>query len=162
MKKNNYTDDVIGCAKQLIFSDLSLISISNKDASVSLHSNMIDYFNNPKHTPDPTSIKDSDIKIAESSLLNFDTRNIFRPTIDSKEISQENSQDSIIFSPMNLKHFQKTVEDPWLDKSKSFKNLVYKSKEKLDFERTKEEQLTPTPYDVYAQNGKFTKIDLMW
>ena len=37
-EEQNYTEDIYGTAKQLIFADLSLASWSNKDQSISSHS----------------------------------------------------------------------------------------------------------------------------
>ena len=48
LEEKKYTEDVLGAAKNLIFSDLSLGSWSNKDASISSHSEFVKYDTNKR------------------------------------------------------------------------------------------------------------------
>lgn len=125
-EEHQYTEDVLGVAKNLIFSDLSLASWSNKDVSISSRSELIGYATNEnKEKEEPVFTPEKEAGIGKSPILNFDTRNIFKPTVDDKEFSEQLSQDSILFSPMNLKHYQLPIDE--VEEMKNSK-ILYESK----------------------------------
>ena len=141
-EEEKYTDDVLGCAKKLIFSDLSLASWSNKDISVSMHSNIIDYQTNQKENIHPNSSFEG-IEMTPQKMK-FDEE-VFHTKIDEDEFSKELSQNSIIFSPMNLKHYQLPLDE--VDEFK--KSKIYDSKYiNFDwFENREEKQNKPISKD---------------
>jgi hypothetical protein len=107
-EEEKYTEDVYGAAKQLIFADLSLANWSNKENSISSHSEFVVYDSNDKRDRrDDQEILDFSLNketlIEGSPLLEFDSNNIFKPKIDENEFSDQLSQDSILYSPIDLK-----------------------------------------------------------
>ena len=162
-EEEKYTEDVLGWAKKLLFSDLSLASWSNKDISVSMHSNIIDYqVNNKENTNPNQNIKNNE---ETPKKLKFDDENIFNPKVDDEEFSQELSQNSILFSPMNLKHYQLPLDE--VDEFK--KSKIYDSKyinfdwfemknEKLDHTLTKNKHKLPEVVrEQQKENSNFQK-----
>ena len=87
-----------------------------------MHSNIIDYqVNNKENTNPNQNIKNNE---ETPKKLKFDDENIFNPKVDDEEFSQELSQNSILFSPMNLKHYQLPLDE--VDEFK--KSKIYDSK----------------------------------
>lgn len=166
-EEQQYTEDVLGVAKNLIFSDLSLASWSNKDASISSRSELIGYATNEnREKEEPVFTPEKESGIGKSPILNFDTRKIFKPTVDEKEFSEQLSQDSILFSPMNLKHYQLPIDEveemknsKILYESKIYskanpdetKNIVNVKNKKLNEEEENEER-TPKDFRKYKGN----------
>lgn len=102
-EENKYTEDVLGIAKNLIFSDLSLVSWSNKDASISSHSEFVKYDTNKS---EKSQIKlEKEFGIDKSPILKVDTKNIFLQDGEEDVVSECSSQDSVLYSPMNLTRY---------------------------------------------------------
>lgn len=102
-EENKYTEDVLGAAKNLIFSDMSLVSWSNKDASISSHSEFVKYDTNKS---DKSKINlEKEFGMDKSPILSVDTKSIFMKDEEEDLDSEYSSQDSVLYSPMNLTRY---------------------------------------------------------
>lgn len=139
-------DDITGLAKQLLFSDLSLASWSNKENNDP----------SPVMTPKKSSMN-------ESPLLKLDNYNILKQADDDYDLYSESSQDSVLFSPMNLKDFQLPVEEVKpMKKAKVFEKQSVQTKKDLENKPTPKyynrnvDKCDTTPYRPLRHQVSFT------
>lgn len=158
LKEKEYTEDVLGAAKKMLFSDLSLASWSNKDASISSHSEFIKYDANKQNDLFPFTPEKE--MYGKSPIINFDLNKVFKPNAIQKELSEELSQNSILYSPMSLKHYQLPVDEAEEMKNSQIlyesriignKRIVYKPRENRYSDQFYEEN---TPEPIRKNQGK--------
>ena len=150
MEEKKYTDDVIGAAKNLIFSDLSLGSWSNKDVSISSHSEFVKYDTN-KRSDKSNIILEKEFGADKSPILSPAHSNFIKHQDEQENLSEHSSQDSVLYSPMNLTKYKLPVDEAEelmnskvLYESKIIQNkrVLYKP-QKRQSERSELENQTP-------------------
>ncbi|CAI2380537.1 unnamed protein product [Moneuplotes crassus] len=107
-EKQEYAEDVLGAAKNLIFSDLSLFSASNREGSISLHSEFMKYDTNKPSDKSKVNLE-KEFGDDKSPILSFDSKSNF--VVDEDQFSQSSSQDSVLYSPMNLSNYQLPADE---------------------------------------------------
>jgi hypothetical protein len=159
LREKQYTEDVLGAAKKMLFSDLSLASWSNIDANISDHSELAKYDTNKrdgycKYTPEKEMF-------GKSPIINLDVNKVFKPDAFNQEYTEESSQDSILYSPMNLKHYQLPVDEAEemknskiLYESRIIENrrIVFKPKDENNNDQF---ETNDTPEPIRHKRGKF-------